>query len=53
MKNQNNEAEFFKYLGQSTRLRILQTLRDGEKNVSEIQSTLNNIPQGRLSTHLG
>jgi DNA-binding transcriptional ArsR family regulator len=44
--------EFFKHLGQGIRLKILEALLDGEKNVSELQEIIKEVPQGRLSTHL-
>jgi len=46
------DAELLRDLGQLTRLRILEALLDGEKNVSELQEILKDVPQGRLSTHL-
>ncbi len=46
------DAELFKNLGQSTRLRILEALLEGEKNVSELMEIIKEVPQGRLSTHL-
>ena len=47
------DAELFHDLGQCTRLRIIEFLLEGEKNVSELQELLKDVPQGRLSTHLG
>ena len=52
MKTQDKTAQLFKYLGQSTRLKIMETLVNGEKNVGELQEVVD-VPQGRLSTHLG
>jgi DNA-binding transcriptional ArsR family regulator len=46
------DAELFKNLGQCTRLRILESLLEGEKNVSELLEIIKDVPQGRLSTHL-
>ena len=51
--SQNEDVELFKNLGQCTRLKILESLLDGEKNVSELQEIVKDVPQGRLSTHLG
>lgn len=45
-------AELLRDLGQITRLKIVESLMEGEKNVSELQNILGNISQGRLSTHL-
>ena len=45
-------ARFFKGLGDSTRLRILGYLEDGEKSVGEIVDFLG-MPQNRVSMHLG
>lgn len=50
---QEIDAELFKNLGQCTRLRILEALLEGEKNVSELMEIIKDVPQGRLSTHLG
>ena len=49
---QDKDAELFKNIGQSTRLKIMEALLDGEKNVSELQEIIGDVPQGRLSTHL-
>jgi DNA-binding HxlR family transcriptional regulator len=45
-------AELLRDLGQTTRLKIVESLIEGEKNVSELQRILGHISQGRLSTHL-
>lgn len=45
-------AELLRDLGQTTRLKIVESLIEGEKNVSELQKIIGDIPQGRLSTHL-
>ena len=44
-------AKFFRGLGDPTRLRIVQLLLEGEKNVGELVD-LTGVPQGRVSTHL-
>lgn len=48
MKINNNELEkcclFFKILGDPTRFKIIETLRDGEKYVSEICESLDMSP---------
>jgi len=44
-------AKFFRGLGDPTRLRIVQLLLEGEKNVGELVSLIG-APQGRVSTHL-
>ena len=44
-------AKFFRGLGDATRLKIIQLLLDGEKNVGELVA-LTGVPQGRVSTHL-
>ena len=36
----NFKAEFFKALAHPTRIQILETLRDGERNVTELQEIL-------------
>jgi DNA-binding transcriptional ArsR family regulator len=45
-------AELLRDLGQTTRLKIVESLMEGEKNVSELQEIIGDIQQGRLSTHL-
>lgn len=45
-------AKFFRGLGDPTRLKILNLLLEGDKNVSELVELLGN-PQGRVSSHLG
>lgn len=44
-------AKFFRGLGDPTRLKILELLLEGEKNVSELVKVLG-VPQGRVSNHL-
>ncbi len=44
-------AKFFRALGDPTRLRILTTIMDKEKNVTEL-TELTGSPQGRVSSHL-
>jgi len=44
-------ARFFHGLSDPTRMRIVQLLLDGEKNVGELVATLE-MPQGRISSHL-
>src|SRR5579883_3564274 len=44
-------SRFFRVLGDSKRLKILEFLLDGEKSVSEIVAHLQ-APQGRVSNHL-
>ena len=43
--------KFFKGLGDSTRLRIVEALVEKERNVSEIIKLLN-VPQSNISNHL-
>ena len=45
------KAEFFKTLGNATRIRILDLLRSGEMTVGEIQSRLE-VEQSLISQHL-
>ncbi len=45
------QARFFKMLGDSTRLQIVQHLVDGEKNVGELVELLE-MSQSRVSNHL-
>ena len=45
-------AELLRDLGQTTRLKIVESLMGGEKNVTELQNIVGDISQGRLSTHL-
>ena len=44
-------ARFFRVLGDPTRLRILELLHEGERNVGEIVEAVG-APQPRVSTHL-
>ena len=44
-------AKFFRGLGDPTRLRILELLLEGEKNVGELVELIGS-PQGRVSNHL-
>lgn len=44
-------AKFYRALGDPTRLRILEHLLEGEKNVGELVDLLAS-PQGRVSSHL-
>jgi DNA-binding HxlR family transcriptional regulator len=46
------DAELLRDLGQTTRLKIIGSLIEGEKNVSELLEIIGDVPQGRLSTHL-
>lgn len=45
------KAKFFRALGDPTRLRILEAIRDEEKNVSQLVE-MTGSPQGRVSNHL-
>lgn len=47
----NHVATYFRALSEPTRLRILNTLRDGHKNVSQI-TTLTGCGQANVSKHL-
>jgi DNA-binding HxlR family transcriptional regulator len=49
---QEMDAALLRDMGQLTRLKVLEALLDGEKNVSELQEAVEGVPQGRLSTHL-
>ena len=44
-------AKFFRGLGDPTRIKILQLLLDGDKNVTQLVEELG-LPQGRVSSHL-
>ena len=44
-------AKFFRGLGDPTRIKILQHLLEGEKNVTQLVELLG-LPQGRVSSHL-
>lgn len=46
------DAKLLGDLGHPTRLRIVEGLRDGEKNVSEIIHFLGDVAQARVSSHL-
>ena len=46
------DARFFQGLADPSRVRILELLLDGEKNVSELTEQ-SGLPQNRVSTHLG
>ena len=48
---QNFKAEFFKALAHPVRIRILEVLREGEKNVTEIQALLE-LDQSSVSQQL-
>lgn len=47
-----SDAKLFHDLGHPTRLRIIQSLNEGEKNVGELIELLGGMPQGRVSSHL-
>jgi len=49
---QEMDAELLRDMGQFTRLKVLESLLEGEKNVTELQEIIKDVPQGRLSTHL-
>ena len=49
---QEMDAALLRDMGQLTRLKVLEALLEGEKNVSELQEVVQGVPQGRLSTHL-
>jgi len=44
-------SRFFRVLGDPTRLRIIELLLEGEKNVTELVEAIG-YPQGRISSHL-
>lgn len=44
-------ARYFRVLGDSTRLRILEALAEGERNVTELVALIG-APQSRISNHL-
>jgi len=46
------DAKLLHDLGHPTRLRILQSLLEGEKNVGELIDILDGMAQGRVSSHL-
>ena len=45
-------TRFFQVLADGTRVRIVELLLEGEKNVSELVQDLG-VPQARISSHLG
>lgn len=45
------KADFFRLLGHPVRVRVLELLRDGERTVSELQTTLD-LDSGGMSQHL-
>ena len=45
-------TRFFQVLADPTRVRIVELLLDGERNVSELVQGLG-VPQARISSHLG
>ena len=45
-------TRFFQVLADSTRVRVIELLLEGEKNVSELVGRLG-VPQARVSSHLG
>ena len=47
------DADLFRNLGHPTRLKVLEYLVDGEKNVGELLRLVGGLHQGRLSSHLG
>jgi ArsR family transcriptional regulator len=46
------KADFFRALGHPARVRILELLRDGERNVRELQEALD-VDSSNASQHLG
>jgi DNA-binding transcriptional ArsR family regulator len=44
-------AKYFRALGDPTRLRVLELLRDGERSVGELVTALG-LPQPKISNHL-
>jgi DNA-binding transcriptional ArsR family regulator len=44
--------EFLKNLGQDTRLRIVESLLNGEKSVSELKEIIKDVSPANLSNHL-
>ena len=46
------DAKLFHDLGHPVRLRILEALLPGERNVGEIIESLGGLPQGQVSGHL-
>lgn len=46
-------SDLFHNLGNPTRLKIVEHLIQGEKNVSELLELMEGLQQGRLSSHLG
>jgi DNA-binding transcriptional ArsR family regulator len=46
------KAEFFRVLGHPIRVRILELLREGERNVGELETALQ-LDSGSVSQHLG
>ena len=46
-------SELLHNLGNPVRLKILELLAQGEKNVSELLELIEGLQQGRLSSHLG
>ena len=47
-----SDAKLLHDLGHPARLKILKSLMDGEKNVSELMEILGGLAQGRVSSHL-
>jgi DNA-binding transcriptional ArsR family regulator len=45
-------AKYFRGLGDPTRLRILEALKDGERSVGQLVELLD-VPQPKVSAHLG
>ncbi len=46
------DADLFRNLGHPIRLKILEYLVEGEKNVGELLRLVGGLHQGRLSSHL-
>ncbi|MBI2872994.1 MAG: transcriptional regulator [Chloroflexi bacterium] len=49
---ETSAAKLFRDLGHPVRVRILEALLAGEKNVGELMEALGGMSQGRVSTHL-
>ena len=48
----NSDSDLFRNLGHPTRLKVLEYLVEGEKNVGERLELVGEVQQGRLSSHL-
>lgn len=52
MMTRSLDSDLFRNLGHPTRLKVVEYLIEGEKNVGELLELVGEVQQGRLSSHL-